>query len=181
MRSTGTMHTAKWILRIVTETLGFCFVSGPNKDLGFESPCAVCFPPSPRLGARKRDVAFFPQPVKPLCILLVVAGAKRVCVRSRNKPQIGIRPVGPGAERQPSPEGLGGGSKLWSAGGAALPSFAGAAPLVLKRYWGTMSQPFRAGLTFGSRPYGPDSDLWLLRVLTQTLRALIILDSWWHD
>ncbi len=35
----------------------------------------------------------------------------------------------------------------------------GAAPLALKRYWGSMSQPFRAGLTFGSRPYGPDSDL----------------------
>src|SRR5580658_1592061 len=48
----------------------------------------------------------------------------RGCVITGNEPQIGPRPVGPVTKLQPSPEGLGDGSpRLWSAGGAALPTF----------------------------------------------------------
>ena len=59
----------------------------------------------------------------------------------------------------PGREGLGdGSSRLWSAGGAALPTFG------VPRRWRSdgvaesMSQPSRAGLKFGYRPYGPRSD-----------------------
>ena len=121
--------------------------------------------------------------------------AYRVCVRTRNKPQIETRPVGPGAKRQPSPdpdflwsllalahfmrlsltkaahavvssaacrksgEGLGHHPQYClSAIGAAPADEGSAAPLALPDLE-SVSQPFRAGLTFGSRPYGPGSYL----------------------
>src|ERR1700733_12235957 len=75
-----------------------------------------------------------------------------------NRPQIGPRPAGPVAKHQPSPGGLGDGSpRLWSAGGAALPTF-GVPHLRRSDDVGLMSQPSRAGLMFGYRPYGPWSD-----------------------
>jgi hypothetical protein len=63
--------------------------------------------------------------------------------------------VGPGARRQPSPEGLGGGyPRLWSAGGAALHSSPGAAPLALKRNCGidVPALPRISGGICGTRP-----------------------------
>jgi hypothetical protein len=41
--------------------------------------------------------------------------------------------------------------------------------------WISASQPFRAGLTFGSRPYGPSSDpRFYFRDLTQTLKPDLV-------
>ena len=77
-----------------------------------------------------------------------------------NRPRIGPRPVGPVAKLQPSPEGLGDGSpRLWSAGGAALPTFGVPRLRRSDDVAESMSQPFRAGLKFGYRPYGPGFDL----------------------
>jgi hypothetical protein len=67
------------------------------------------------------------------------------------------RPV---SKLQPSPGGLGDGSpRLWSAGGAALPTFGVPRLRRSDDVAESMSQPFRAGLKFGYRPYGPRSDL----------------------
>src|ERR1700690_1311029 len=91
--------------------------------------------------------------------LLKKTGAKESVWEVENRPQIGPRPVGPVAKLQPSPEGLGDGSpRLWSAGGAALPTFG--VPRLRRSDDGaeSMSQPSRAGLNFGYRPYGPRSD-----------------------
>src|SRR5580698_4183694 len=77
-----------------------------------------------------------------------------------NRPQIGPRPVGPVAKHQPSPEGLGDGSpRLWSAGGAAQPTFGVPRLRRSDDVAKPMPQPARAGLMFGYRPYGPRSDL----------------------
>src|ERR1700679_161384 len=68
-------------------------------------------------------------------------------------------PEGRVAKLQPSPEGLGDGSpRLWSAGGAALPTFGVPRLRRSENVAESMSQPFRAGLKFGYRPYGPRSD-----------------------
>ena len=76
-----------------------------------------------------------------------------------NRPRIGPRPIGPVAKLQPSPEGLGDGSpRLWSAGGAALPTFGVPRLRRSDDVAEPMSQPSRAGLKFGYRPYGPGSD-----------------------
>src|ERR1700729_2278975 len=83
----------------------------------------------------------------------------RACVITGNEPQIGPRPVGPVAKLQPSPGGLGDGSpRLRSAGGAAprmlvVPHLRRSDDVAE-----SMSHPFRAGLMFGYRPYGPRSD-----------------------
>ena len=54
---------------------------------------------------------------------------------------------------------LGDGSpRLWSAGGAALPTFGVPRLRRSDDVAESMSQPFRAGLKFGYRPYGPRSD-----------------------
>ena len=59
-----------------------------------------------------------------------------------------------------SGEGLGEGSpRLWSAGGAALPTFGVPRLRRSDDVAESMSQPSRAGLKFGYRPYGPGSDL----------------------
>src|ERR1700690_2554366 len=58
-----------------------------------------------------------------------------------------------------SGEGLGDGSpRLWSAGGAALPTFGVPRLRRSDDVAESMSQPSRAGLKFGYRPYGPRSD-----------------------
>src|SRR5277367_3772296 len=55
-----------------------------------------------------------------------------------------------------SGEGLGDRSpRLWSAGGAALPTFGVPRLRRSDDVAESMSQPSRAGLTFGYRPYGP--------------------------
>src|SRR6202050_5738998 len=83
----------------------------------------------------------------------------RVCVITGNEAQIGPRPVGPVAKLQPSPKGLGDGSpRLWSAGGAALPTFGVPHLRRSDDVAESISQPSRAGLKFGYRPYGPRSD-----------------------
>src|SRR6202050_1842883 len=83
----------------------------------------------------------------------------RGCVITGNEPQIGSRPVGPVAKHQPSPEGLVDGSpRLWSAGGATLPTFGVPRLRRSDDVAESMSQPSRAGLMFGYRPYGPGSD-----------------------
>src|ERR1700728_3029475 len=59
-----------------------------------------------------------------------------------------------------SGEGLGDGSpRLWSAGGAALPTFGVPRLRRSDDVAESMSQPSRAGLNFGYRPYGPRIDL----------------------
>src|SRR5580658_7589575 len=58
-----------------------------------------------------------------------------------------------------SGKGLGDGSRrLWSAGGAALPTFGVPRLQRSDDVAESMSQPSRAGLMFGYRPYGPRSD-----------------------
>jgi hypothetical protein len=97
----------------------------------------------------------------------------KVCVKTRNKPQIRTRPVGPGAKRQPSPGGLGNRPQYpLSAGGAAPANECCAAPPVLCNF-GSVSQPFRAGLTFGSRPYRPGSDLRFAFAFSRTKQILL--------
>jgi hypothetical protein len=55
--------------------------------------------------------------------------------------------------------GLGDGSpRLWSAGGAALPTFGEPHLRRSDDVAESMSQPSRTGLMFGYRPYGPRSD-----------------------
>ena len=55
--------------------------------------------------------------------------------------------------------GLGDGSpRLWSAGGAALPTFGVPRLRRSDDVAESISQPSRAGLKFGYRPYGPGSD-----------------------
>src|SRR6202789_3130929 len=79
--------------------------------------------------------------------------------RSPRNRKIGPRPVGPVAKLQPSPGGLGDGSpRLWSAGGAVLPTFGVPHLRRSDDVAESMSQPSRAGLKFGYRPYGPGSD-----------------------
>ena len=81
-------------------------------------------------------------------------------MRTRNEQQIRTRPVGPGAKRQPSPEGLGNGSRIsFERQRRGTPADEGSAAPPALRNLGSASQPFRTGLTFGSRPYGPGSDL----------------------
>src|ERR1700722_19813382 len=64
-----------------------------------------------------------------------------------------------GSQNQPSPAGLGEGSpRLWSAGGAALPTFGVPRLRRSDDVAESMSQPSRAGLMFGYRPFGPGSD-----------------------
>src|ERR1700721_168773 len=59
-----------------------------------------------------------------------------------------------------SGEGLRDGSpRFWSAGGAALPTFGVPRLRRSDDVAEPMSQPSRAGLMFGYRPYGPRSDL----------------------
>src|ERR1700689_574881 len=72
-----------------------------------------------------------------------------------------------------SGEGLGDGSpRLWSAGGAALPTFGVPRLRRSDDVAESMSQPSRAGLMFGYRPYGPGPTCGLFfRVLTQPLKA----------
>ena len=66
-----------------------------------------------------------------------------------------------------SGEGLGDGSpRLWSAGGAALPTFGVPRLRRSDDVAESMSQPSRAGLMFGYRPYGPGSDLRFIAVMT---------------
>jgi hypothetical protein len=58
-----------------------------------------------------------------------------------------------------SGKGLGEGSpRLWSAGGAAQPTFRVPRLRRSDDVAESMPQPFRAGLKFGYRPYGPRSD-----------------------
>jgi hypothetical protein len=62
-----------------------------------------------------------------------------------------------------SGEGLGDGSpRLWSAGGAALPTFRVPRLRRSDDVAESMSQPSRAELKFGYRPSGPGSDLWFI-------------------
>src|SRR5580692_9358349 len=59
-----------------------------------------------------------------------------------------------------SGQGLGDGSpRMWSAGGAALPTFGVPRLRRSDDVAESVSQPSRAGLKFGYRPYGPRSDL----------------------
>jgi len=95
-------------------------------------------------------------------------------VRTGNEPQIGPRPVGPVAKLQPSPEGLGDGSpRLWSAGGAALPTFGVPRLRRSNDVAESMSQPSRAGLKFGYRPYGPGSDSRSIFEFPQTRQSCV--------
>jgi hypothetical protein len=89
------------------------------------------------------------------------------------------RPGGPVAKHQPSPEGLGDGSpRLWSAGGAALPTFG------VPRLWRSddvaesMSQPSRAGLKFGGRPSGPWELPFLSRFPEKKRRPYLSRHAW---
>ena len=74
-----------------------------------------------------------------------------------------------------SGEGLGDGSpRLWSAGGAALPTFGLPRLRRSDDVAESMSQPCRAGLMFGYRPYGPGSDSEVyFRVPTQTRKSSV--------
>ncbi len=67
--------------------------------------------------------------------------------------------VGPEAKRQPSPEGLGPRFPIsFERQRRGTRDESSAAPPALPNL-DIRSQPFRAGLTFGFRPYGPGSDL----------------------
>jgi hypothetical protein len=84
---------------------------------------------------------------------------------------------GPGAKRQPSPEGAGRRISKVAERRRCDTTFirwcrASGAQTIL----GSMSQPFRAGLTFGSRPYRPGSDCGSFSRSHVDCKALIIVD-----